>query len=43
MLVTESGMVTDARLVHWLNATAPMLVTESGMLTDDRLVHWENA
>jgi hypothetical protein len=39
MLVTESAMLTDDRLVHELNAELPMLVTESAMLTDDRLVH----
>jgi hypothetical protein len=33
MLLTESGMVTDDRLVHRWNAAVPMLVTELGMLT----------
>jgi hypothetical protein len=43
MLVTESGMVTDDKLVHVKKAVPSMLVTESGMLTDDRLVHERKA
>ena len=38
MLVTESGIVTEVRLVHPENARAPMLVTESGIVTDVRLL-----
>ena len=34
MLATESGMVTDCKDLHLLNARSPMLVTESGMVTD---------
>jgi len=34
MLVTESGMVTDCKDEHQLNAPPPMLVTESGMVMD---------
>jgi hypothetical protein len=36
MLVTESGMVTDDRLVHDWNAEPPMVDTESGMVHDGR-------
>ena len=43
MLVTLSGMTTEARLVHWANAEPPMLVTLSGMTTEARLLHPENA
>ena len=38
MLVTESGMLTDARLLQYRKAELPMLETESGMLTDARLL-----
>ena len=34
MLVTESGMVTDCKDMHQLNALSPILVTESGMVID---------
>ncbi len=34
MLVTESGIVTDARPRQYSNAPAPMLVTEAGIVTD---------
>jgi hypothetical protein len=43
MKVTESGMLTDVRLVHDPKAEVPMIVTESGMLTDERLVHLKKA
>ena len=43
MLVTEPGMVTDARLLQFWKASFPMLVTESGMLTDDRLLQYRKA
>ena len=39
MLVTLSGMTTEARLLHPKNAWLPMLVTLSGMKTDARLMH----
>jgi hypothetical protein len=40
MLVTESGMVTKARLVQREKALTPMVVTEAGMVRLVRLVHW---
>ena len=39
MLVTLSGIVTEVRLVHSLNALLPMVVTLSGIVTEVRLVH----
>jgi len=39
MAVTESGMVTVARLLHPANAESPTAVTESPMVTVTRLVH----
>jgi hypothetical protein len=36
-------MVTDARLVHSLNAQSPIALTLFGMAIDLRLVHPENA
>ena len=38
MLVTLSGMVTEVRLVQYLNAYSPMHVTLFGMVTEVRLV-----
>ena len=43
MLVTESGIDTDVRLVQLENAESAMLVTESGIVTDVRLLQSENA
>ena len=43
MHFTESGMVTDSKDEHQLNASLPMLVTESGMVTDCKDVQCENA
>ena len=43
MLVTESGIVTDVRPPHSLNAQNPMLVTEFGIVTDVRPLQPENA
>ena len=40
MLVTESGMVTDIRLLHQPNASSPILVTESGIVTEVRLLQY---
>jgi hypothetical protein len=37
MLVTESGITTDDRLVQRSKADAPMLVTVSGIAADARL------
>ena len=39
MDVTESGIVTDANLVHDPKAHPPIDVTESGIVTDTKLVH----
>ena len=36
MLVTELGMVTEAREEQPWNASSPMLVTEWGMVTEVR-------
>ena len=38
MSVTDSGMVTDVRLLQLENAEAPMDVTDVGMMTDFNLV-----
>ena len=38
MLVTESGIVTLARLPQLRKALSPMLVTESGIVTLARLL-----
>ncbi len=43
MDVTDEGMDTDSREVHWPNASDPMDVTPDGMVTDSREEHWENA
>lgn len=39
MLVTVSGIVTDARLSQPEKECAPMLVTLSGTVADARLLH----
>ena len=39
MDVTESGIVTDAKLEHPWKADPPMDVTESGIVTDAKLEH----
>ena len=36
MLVTELGIVTEARHLQPLNALVPMLVTELGIVTEVR-------
>ncbi len=38
MLVTESGMLTDARLLQDWKEAFPMLETKSPMFTDARLL-----
>jgi hypothetical protein len=38
ILVTESGIDTDAKLVQLEKALLPILVTESGIDTDAKLV-----
>lgn len=38
MLVTESGMDTDSKLLQELKALEPILVTESGMVMDSKLL-----
>ena len=43
ILVTESGMVTEASDLHPLNAPVPILVTELGMLTEVSAAQLENA
>jgi len=43
MVLTLSGMVTDARLVHDRNASVPMEVTPLPMVTEVRAVHRKNA
>ena len=43
MLVTESGMVTECKDEHSLNAMWPMLVTESGMVTECKDEQPQNA
>ena len=43
MDVTESGIVTDAKLEHLEKALSPMDVTESGIVTDAKLEHPEKA
>ena len=36
-------MITDERLLHWLNAYFPMCVTLSGIVTEVSLSHLPNA
>jgi len=38
MLVTDSGMVTEVRLLQSRKAPPPMLVTDPGMVTEVRLL-----
>jgi len=38
MLVTESGIIIDSKLVQSSNAEIPMVITESGILISYRLV-----
>ena len=40
MLVTEFGMLIDARPLQPWKALSPIVVTELGMLTDVRPLHW---
>ena len=39
IVVTESGIVIDARLPHPTKALSPIEVTESGITTDAKLLH----
>jgi len=39
MLVTDSGIEINVKLVHSPNAPSPMLVTESGIVTEVKLRH----
>ena len=43
MVVTESGSVTEVRLLQPENALLPMLVTELGIVTEARLPQLLNA
>ena len=43
MDVTESGIVTDAKLEHPKKALSPMDVTESGIVADAKLLSEEKA
>ena len=38
ILVTESGIVTEVRLLHPQKAYSPILVTELGIMTEVRLL-----
>lgn len=43
MEVTLSGIVTDVKFSHQINASAPMVVTLSGIVTDVKTLFSRNA